>query len=76
MVFQGLVLENCKIIGTLIDCEMIDTDLCFEKSKVNATIVNEVESIKNPLDGIIEVPAVKEIIQDDPQAKGKILIRY
>lgn len=83
---KGLVLENCKIIGTqplcyceglkLIDCEMIDTDLCFEKSKVNATIVNEVESIKNPLYGVIEVPAVKEIIQDDPQAKGKILIRY
>lgn len=83
---KGLVLENCKIIGTqplcyceglkLIDCEMIDTDLCFEKSKVNATIVNEVESIKNPLYGVIEVPVVKEIIQDDPQAKGKILIRY
>jgi len=54
---------------------MIDTDLSFEKSKVNATIVNEVESIKNPLDGIIEVPAVKEIIQDDPASKGKILIR-
>ena len=78
---HGLVLENCKIIGTqplcycedlkLINCEMIDTDLAFEKSTVKATIKYSVLSIKNPKEGEIIVPAVKEIIMDDPFAKGK-----
>lgn len=82
---KGLVLENCKIIGTqplcyceglkLINCEMIDTDLCFEKSHVEATITTEVESIKNPLTGHIEVPSVKEIIIDDPNAKAEIIVQ-
>ena len=35
----------------LINCEMIDTDLCFEKSEVEATITTSVRSIKNPLSG-------------------------
>lgn len=43
---NGLTLENCRIIGTqplcycknlkLISCEMIDCDLAFEKSEVEA----------------------------------------
>lgn len=80
---HGLVLENCKIIGTqplcycedlkLINCEMIDTDLAFEKSTVKATIKNSVLSIKNPKEGEIIVPAVKEIIMDDPFAKANII---
>ncbi len=80
---HGLVLENCKIIGTqplcycedlkLINCEMTDTDLAFEKSTVKATIKNSVLSIKNPKEGEIIVPAVKEIIMDDPFAKANII---
>lgn len=80
---HGLVLENCKIIGTqplcycedlkLINCEMIDTDLAFEKSTVKATIKNSVLSIKNPKEGEIIVPAVKEIIMNDPFAKANII---
>lgn len=82
---DGLTLVNCKIIGTqpfcycknlkLVDCEMVDTDLCFEKSEVNATIKTPVLSIKNPLSGRIFVPAVGEIIMDDKNAKGEILIQ-
>lgn len=79
-----LTLVNCKIIGTqplcyckglkLIGCEMIDTDLCFEKSEVDATLTAPVVSIKNPRSGAITVPAVGEVIWDDPQAKGNIVL--
>lgn len=81
---DGLTFENCKIIGTqplcycknlkLIDCEMTDTDLCFEKSEVDAKITTPVISIKNPLSGTIVVPAVDEIIMDDENAKGEIRV--
>lgn len=81
---DGLTLINCKIIGTqpfcycrslkLIDCEMVDTDLCFEKSEVEAVVTTPVDSIKNPLSGSIRVPEVGEIILDDENARGKILV--
>ena len=81
---ENLTLENCKIAGTqpfcyckglkLINCEMLDADLCFEKSEVEATITTPVISIKNPLAGHIKVPAVGEMIMDDPQAKGIVEI--
>lgn len=81
---ENVTFENCKIIGTqplcyckglkLIDCEMIDTDLCFEKSEVEATIVNPVDSIKNPLSGHIYVPCVGEVIRDDEESKGKVIL--
>ena len=80
---KNLVLENCTIIGTqpfcyceglrLINCKMIDTDLAFERSQVNATITTPVISIKNPYQGRIVVPGVKELILDDPNAKGEIV---
>lgn len=81
---KGLTLINCTIIGTqplcyckdltMIDCEMVDTDLAFEKSEVNATILNTVDSIKNPLSGVIRVQNVNKIIMDDKNAKGEIVI--
>ena len=58
---ENVTFEHCKIIGTqplcyckglrLVDCEMIDTDLSFEKSQVEATITTPVISIKNPRTG-------------------------
>lgn len=81
---ENLTMINCRIVGTqpfcycknlkLVDCEMTDTDLCFEKSEVEATITTPVISIKNPLSGNIYVPSVSEIIMDDEQAKGKVII--
>lgn len=83
---NGLTFENCKIIGTqplcycknlkLIHCEMIDCDLAFEKSEVEAQIITSVVSIKNPLSGTISVPAVSEIIRDDPDSRGKIISAF
>ena len=82
---DGLTLENCKIIGTqpfcycrnlkLINCEMIDADLCFEKSDVEACVTTPVISIKNPLSGHIWVPEVGEIIMDDENARGEIILQ-
>ncbi len=81
---NGLTLENCKITGTqplcycrhlkLINCEMIEADLCFEKSDVEATVTTPVISIKNPLSGKIYVQSVEEIIRDDINSKGEIII--
>ncbi|MCX4312534.1 MAG: DUF3737 family protein [Clostridia bacterium] len=81
---KNLTFKNCTIIGTqplcyckglkLIDCVMTDTDLAFERSEVNATLLAHVDSIKNPYKGVIRVPAVGEIIRDDVRARGKIII--
>ena len=81
---ENVTFENCKIIGTqplcyckglcLLNCQMIDADLCFEKSDVEAMLRTPVESIKNPCSGHIYVPDVGEIIRDDAQAKGEVII--
>lgn len=80
---DGLTLINCKIIGTqpfcycrklkLIHCEMIDCDLAFEKSEVEASITTPVISIKNPLSGTIYVPSVGKMIRDDENSKCKVV---
>ena len=80
---KNVTFERCRIIGTqplcyckglrLIGCEMIDADLAFERSEVEAQITTPVISIKNPLAGIIRVPAVGEVIRDIPQAGGTVL---
>lgn len=60
--------------GKLLNCRMVDTDLAFEKSEVEAEVTSVVDSIKNPKSGTINAPGVKEIIMDDPAAKGRIII--
>lgn len=83
---ENLTFENCRIIGTqpfcycknltLINCEMVDCDLAFERSSVQATITTPVVSIKNPLAGsVISVPAAGEIIRDIPEATGEVLVQ-
>ena len=79
---EDVTFENCTISGTqplcyckglrLINCQMIDADLAFEKSEVEASITSSVISIKNPLSGTITVPSVGEVIMDEDWAKGKI----
>ena len=51
-------------------------DLAFENSRVKATLVGSIESIKNPRSGRIVVEAVKTIIKEDYKYKpnGKIII--
>lgn len=79
---ENVTFENCTIIGTqplcyckglkLIDCRMEETDLCFERSEVEATVVNPVISIKNPLSGTIHVPSVGELIRDEASCTGRV----
>jgi hypothetical protein len=85
---ENLRLIRCKIIGTqplcyahgliLEDCEMIDCDLSFEYSSVQATIHGSIDSVKNPDSGCIEADSIGEIICDTHQKPGancKISIR-
>ena len=82
---ENVTFENCKITGTqplcycrnlkLIDCEMADADLGFEKSDVEAVVTTPVVSIKNPLSGCIRVPRVGEIIRDDPKSRAEIVVQ-
>ena len=82
---ENVTFENCTIIGTqplcyckglrLIGCRMLQTDLSFERSEVEAEVLNVVDSIKNPRSGRITVPGVQEIIMDDPEARGEIIIK-
>lgn len=81
---KNVTFKNCTIIGTqplcyckglkLIDCVMRETDLAFERSEVTATLREDIASIKNPYKGVIQAPSVGEIIRDDKNAKGKIII--
>lgn len=81
---ENVTFERCKIIGTqplcyckklkLIDCEMEGADFAFEKSEVQATVTTPVISIKNPYAGSIIVPSMGEIIRDDENAIGEIVL--
>ena len=80
---EGLTLENCTVIGTqplcyakglrLINCRMIDADLSFERSEVEASLTEPIISIKNPLLGTVTAPLVKEMIFDDKCARGIVV---
>ena len=81
---ENVTFERCKIIGTqplcyckglrLIDCEMLDTDLAFERSEVEARLTAPILSIKNPLAGHIHVPEAGEIIRDLEGTAGEVIL--
>ena len=60
---QGL----CYIKGLkLVNCKLLDTSLSFEYCEdIDAEVVDEVVSIKNPTSGVIRVKGVKELIVDE-----------
>ena len=82
---ENMTFDHCKIIGTqplcyckglrLIDCEMQDTDLAFERSEVEATVTTPILSIKNPLAGHITAPAVGQVIRDLAGADGVVQVQ-
>ena len=50
---------------TLVNCSL-KADLCLELcSNIDAEIINEVESIKNPISGVIKVKKVGELVLDE-----------
>lgn len=76
---KNLKFVNCTIIGTqplcytdgviLENCQMVDTDFAFEYSTVEASIIGEILSIKNPYKGIIKADSIKDIIIDENAKK-------
>ena len=74
---ENLKLVRCKIIGTqplcyakdlvMEDCEMIDCDLSFERSSVQADVIGPIASVKNPHNGYIIADEIGEVIFDDHQ---------
>ncbi len=82
---KNLTFIDCVIEGTqplcycenlkLINCKMIDTDLAFEYSNVNAVITGSILSIKNPKDGIINCDRIGELIfTEDSKYLSKCII--
>lgn len=81
---ENVTFEKCRIIGTqplcyckglrLVECEMTDTDLAFEKSDVEACVTTPIISVKNPLSGRICAPRVGEVIRDDENSRGEVII--
>jgi hypothetical protein len=79
---EDLTFENCTLIGTqplcycknlkLINCRMIDCDLSFEKSSVEAEVVGHIDSVKNPALGRIAADSIGEIIIDTPDCGCEI----
>ena len=79
---ENLTFENCEIIGTqplcycknlkLINCRMTSCDLSFEKSSVEAEIVGEIDSVKNPESGYIIADSIGEIITEEGSCEIKI----
>lgn len=73
---DNVTFVNCKIVGTqpfcyctnlkLVDCVMESADLAFEKSSVDATVLSDIVSIKNPISGRIVAKSVGEVILDSP----------
>lgn len=60
---QGLCyIDNLKLVNT----KLVNTDLCFEYcSNINADIISEIDSVKNPYSGTIKAYSIKEIILDE-----------
>lgn len=84
---ENLTLKNCKIIGTqpfcyctgltLINCELVDCDLAFEYSDVQADTHGHIVSVKNPRSGKIVADSVGEIIRCDAvyDCNAEVIIR-
>lgn len=72
---ENLKFVRCQIIGTqplcyaknlvLEDCKMVDCDLSFENSDVQATIRGSITSVKNPMRGQIVADNIGELILDE-----------
>lgn len=76
---ENIKFVRCRIIGTqplcyakslvLEDCEMIDCDLSFERSEVNAKVSGTITSVKDPISGRIEADSIGEVILDEYMGK-------
>lgn len=85
---ENLRFVRCHIVGTqplcycknliLEDCTMEATDLCFERSEVNASVRGRIESVKNLVAGQIKADEIGEIIMEEEyvdSTKTQIIIK-
>ena len=80
---KNLRLVRCKIRGTqplcyaqglvLEDCTMDGCDLSFEMSEVDASVIGDIESIKNPKFGRIAASGVGTVISDAGRERKTLL---
>lgn len=78
---KNVTLVNCTIESLqgmcymenviLKDCRLLNTNLAFEYSTVDATIDSNIESIKNPYSGRIKAKSIGEVIFDNPEMKAE-----
>ena len=56
---QGLCyVENLKLVG----CKLLDTTLAFEYASVDADVTTAIDSVLNPISGVIRAPKIRELI--------------
>jgi hypothetical protein len=84
---ENVTFIDCKIIGTqplcycknlkLINCTMEATDLAFEYSEVDADVVGNILSVKNPKSGKIVADSVGNVIFEDAvmPVEGQVINR-
>ena len=53
---------------------MIDCDLSFERSEVEADVVGHITSVKNVYGGYVRAESIGEFICDDERAVGRVEI--
>ena len=55
----------CYMTGVeLVNCKLINTDLAFEYSNVNADVKSSIKSVKNPISGVIRADRIDELIME------------
>lgn len=59
---ENIVMKNCKLLNT---------NLAFEYSTVDAEINGNIDSVKNPYSGTIKANNIDEIIFDNPDMKAE-----
>lgn len=73
---QGMCyMENIKMEN----CKLLNTNLAFEYSTVDATIDSSIDSVKNPISGVIRAKEINEIIFDNTDVQKEnteIVIGY
>ncbi len=71
---QGMCyMQNLKMV----DCKLLNTNLTFEYSTVEATINSKIDSVKNPISGFIKAKAIGELILEEDlidKSKTKIVV--
>lgn len=53
------------------NCRLLNTDLAFEYSIVDAEIDSHIDSVKNPISGVIRAHSIGEVIFDNQDVKAR-----